>query len=100
VHYRGVLQDTFEFPHILWNLKVRYRPHKSTRLVPNPHLMNPVQILSSQFFSVNSTIIYAAAHHAVALPRVFLPKAKVRHACLIIRPPYPSISCINRVYEV
>jgi len=81
-------------------LKVHYRPHKSPRLVPNPRLMNPVHILLSQFFTVNSTIIYDAVYHAVALPEVFLPKAKVRHACLIIRPPHPPMSCINRVYEV
>jgi len=48
----AVLQD-FEFPHILWNLKVHYRPHTSPRLAPNPRLINPVHILSYQFFSVN-----------------------------------------------
>ena len=96
----AVLQNTFEFPHILWNFKVHYGPHTSPRLVPNPHLMNQVHILSFQILSVNSTIIYAAVYHAVALLQVFPPKAKVRRACLIIRPPHPPISCINRVYEV
>jgi hypothetical protein len=83
----AVLQDTFEFPRILWNLKVHYRPHTSL-LVPNPRMMNPVHILSSQFFSLNPTIIYTAVYQAVALLQVFPPRAKVRHAV----PHYPPTS--------
>jgi hypothetical protein len=85
---------TQELPSILWNPKVHYRVHKSTRLVPILSQIDPVQTTLSYLTS----ILILSTHLRFGLPSGLFPSGfptNILYAffspdsCYMPRPSYP-----------